>query len=255
MLTAKQEAFARARADPACRSDSDAYRKAYNAEKMTLASINRAAADLVINPKVTTRIKELLREQTRELYVDAEFVLREWVTIALADPTELMETRHDACRYCWGEGHAYQWRDEAEYCEAVAAVLDCNNAKAQRKGSAPEEPLPMFDGGVGFKKSRGPHPDCPKCEGVGELFVYLADMRKVSPAGRKLFAGVKQTANGIEIKTRDQTAALESIARHLGMYTENLRLIIPGGSLDHTVTHALDESAAARVYQTAISAG
>jgi len=255
MLTAKQEAFCRARADPACRSDMEAYRKAYNAENVADATAYVLASRVLAKDSIRLRIKELVAEQVKELYVDAEFVLREWVTIALADPTELMETRHDACRYCWGEGHAYQWRDEAEYCAAVAEILDRNNAKAQRKGSAPEEPLPTFDGGVGFKKSRGPHPDCPKCEGVGELFVYLADMRKVSPAGRKLFAGVKQTANGIEIKTRDQTAALESIARHLGMYTENLRLILPPGSLDHTVTHALDESAAARMYQTAISAG
>lgn len=39
-------------------------------------------------------------------------------------------------------------------------------------------------------------------------------------------ASIKQGANGIEIKTNDKVKALELLGKHLGMFTENLKLDI-----------------------------
>ena len=41
-----------------------------------------------------------------------------------------------------------------------------------------------------------------------------------------VIAGIKQGANGIEIKTNDKVKALELLGKHLGMFTENLKLDI-----------------------------
>lgn len=57
-LTPKQENFCLAYLESG--NASDAYRKAYDASSMTDASVNRAAKELMDNPKITSRI-EILR--------------------------------------------------------------------------------------------------------------------------------------------------------------------------------------------------
>lgn len=56
-LTVKQERFAIAYVE--CGNASEAYRLAYNAEKMKPATINRNAKALLDNNKIATRLKEL----------------------------------------------------------------------------------------------------------------------------------------------------------------------------------------------------
>ena len=46
--------------------------------------------------------------------------------------------------------------------------------------------------------------------------------RTLSPQARVLYAGVKQTKDGLEIKMHDQQKALENVARHLGMFQDKL---------------------------------
>lgn len=41
---------------------------------------------------------------------------------------------------------------------------------------------------------------------------------------KSAIAGIKQTANGIEIKTNDKVKALELLGKHLGMFKENVNL-------------------------------
>lgn len=64
-LTDKQEKFCQEVAKGL--NYSDAYRKAYDAEKMKPATINRKAKDLADNGKVTARIRQL-RERTLKRY-------------------------------------------------------------------------------------------------------------------------------------------------------------------------------------------
>ena len=57
MLTPKQEAFCLAYLETG--NASEAYRRAYNAEKSKPETINRTAKELVDNPKIAARLQEL----------------------------------------------------------------------------------------------------------------------------------------------------------------------------------------------------
>lgn len=170
------------------------------------------------NPQLQTAIRAVRAMSGEDAIVQAADVLREWLTIALADPSELIRSRRLCCRRCYGVGHAYQWRDEQEYAQAVAEALRANEGRDE----APQ--LPDASGGVGFQHWHAPHPHCPGCGGEGHLDVHVADLDQVSDSARKLFAGIKQTKDGVEVKLRDQDGALANIARYLGMLGTDVRL-------------------------------
>lgn len=69
-LTPKQEAFALAYIETG--NASEAYRRAYNAERMKPETVNRSAKELLDHPKITARIAELrgAAEERHKLTVD-----------------------------------------------------------------------------------------------------------------------------------------------------------------------------------------
>lgn len=70
---------------------------------------------------------------------------------------------------------------------------------------------------------------CPVCRGEGTIpDPWFADTREVPEQARRLFAGVKVTKEGIEVKTHDQMRALEMVARHLGMFTDKVDVNVTG---------------------------
>lgn len=156
--------------------------------------------------------------------ISAEAVLKRWWQLANADAAELSQFRHYSCRYCHGKGHEYQWIDEAEWAQSLAA--------AQRED---ENAVVDNSGGYGYQRTKDPHPDCPKCEGEGLPETWFADTRKLSPAASALFDGVKQTQNGIEIKTLSREKALENVAKHLGMFTEKVDHTSSDGTMSPAV--------------------
>lgn len=136
-------------------------------------------------------------------------VLQRLWLIATADPNEIIEHRRTCCRYCHGDGHRYHWT-QSELDAARAAHAEGKNA------DQPFDP----QGGPGYDPRRPPVPRCPECFGDGVGAVYVRDTRELSPAGRALWAGVKQTKDGVEARLNDQQAALVTVARHLGMFTD-----------------------------------
>jgi phage terminase small subunit len=76
-------------------------------------------------------------------------------------------------------------------------------------------------------ESSNDHPDkdCKACGGEGIGRVVIADMKSLKGAARKLYAGAKQTKFGVEVQLHDQMKALESVARHLGMFNDKLKLV------------------------------
>lgn len=60
----------------------------------------------------------------------------------------------DACRYCWGKGHHWQWKSRREY-QAALVTGDLDDPDLSDRG------------GFGYRPSRGPNPDCPECDGCG----------------------------------------------------------------------------------------
>lgn len=154
------------------------------------------------------------REQRTE--ITADMVLQRWWDIATADPNEIIHLRRVCCRNCYGIEHQYQWRDKEEYSQAVQTAIRA--AEAEEK-----EPLiPSNAGGYGFDRLLRPHPNCPYCRGEGISELHVEDTRDLGPKAALLYAGIKQTQAGIEIKMQDQGKALENVARHLGMFTDRV---------------------------------
>ena len=199
-LTAKQQRFV------------DEYLKDLNAtqaairagySKKTAAVI---AAENLRKPNVQSVIEDRMSVRGQKAAITQEMVLERLWMIATANPNELIEHRRGCCRHCFGIGHQYQWKDEEELLKAVSDKAD--------PGDVSE------GGGFGFDPTIRPHPKCPKCRGEGFGSVHAHDSRHVSQAALALYAGVKQTKEGFEIKMHDQLAALDKVAKHLGMFSD-----------------------------------
>lgn len=98
-LTPKQEKFACAlvQTGNAC----EAYRMAYDTSDMTTKTVGRKACELKANPAVMARVSELQEAAAAQAEVTAADVLRIWVEIATADPSELMQLHLLPCPQCY----------------------------------------------------------------------------------------------------------------------------------------------------------
>lgn len=165
-------------------------------------------------PRIKAAIDRAIKKRSDRTEIKADDVLQYWHDIATADPNEIIQLRRVCCRHCHGKDFQYQWRDEEEYQVAVQMAKEV--AKAEDKKPV----IPSKAGGYGFNPKQRPHPKCPYCWGEGHVEIHAEDTRFLSPKAKLLYAGVKQTAAGIEIKMRDQDKAMENVARHLGMFVE-----------------------------------
>lgn len=179
------------------------------------------AARLLQDPDVQAAVKALQDERARELKLEANEVLRHLVELAIADPNELIQHRRGCCRYCHGNLFGYQ-RTPAEM-ERDRASHEAAELERQRKDPQRFQPR-VFDeaGGVGYDPRREPHEGCPECFGEGVERVHLADTRHLSGPARRLYAGVKQTKDGVQVLMRDQDKAIELIGRHLAMFKDKV---------------------------------
>jgi phage terminase small subunit len=50
------------------------------------------------------------------------------------------------------------------------------------------------------------------------------DTRKLSKTAARLYAGMKQTKEGLEVKMHSQDDALVNVGRHLGLFTDKIKL-------------------------------
>ncbi|HGN9091631.1 TPA: terminase small subunit [Enterobacter hormaechei] len=136
----------------------------------------------------------------------ADEVLSQMWQLATFDANQLSQYRRGACRYCWGFGHHYQWRDAVEFDEAVAKIEGKEGAKQ------PEDP-----GGYGYDHNREPNPECPRCNGDGVGQPYFADTRKLSPDAALAYSGVKLGKNGVEITAISRERMFEAVMKRLGL--------------------------------------
>ncbi|VTT96552.1 terminase small subunit : Terminase small subunit OS=Gemmatimonadetes bacterium KBS708 GN=J421_4674 PE=4 SV=1: Terminase_2 [Gemmataceae bacterium] len=199
---------------------------------------------LLTNVDIAAEIARLQQARGERTRVTADQVLLRWWQLATADPNELIEHRRTCCRYCHGAGFRYQ-RTAGELDTARRAHEA--EARKPRRGKPPPEP---FDdaGGSGYDARKPPHPGCPECFGEGVGAVFAKDTRRLSPAALALYAGVKQTKDGFEVKVHDQAAALANVARHLGMFVERHEHTGAGGGPvqhEHSLTSRIDQLAAA----------
>lgn len=225
---------------------SASYRAVYSVENMSDASISSGAQQLLNNAKVVEYLEQLHDEAAHVAQLSVGWVLKQYMQIATANVNDLIESRRVCCRHCHGIGHAYQWIDQQEWAQAVAHVMEYN---ADRPRKAAEKPLPDTSGGFGFWATRDPVATCPKCFGEGHQHVHVHDTRRLTGPAKLLYAGVKQTQHGIEIKTRDQDAALDYLAKYLGIDKKTLEVSGPNGGPVRSVSAITsDPVEAARVY-------
>ena len=163
-------------------------------------------------PAVAAAIEVAMAERSARVRINADMVVERWWRIATADPNDLVQLRRGCCRFCHGAGHHYQWIDTGEFEEAVAAA-----AKSKMGAASPSDA-----GGYDYRAGQPAHPDCPRCGGRGVAEVFAADTRTLSGDAALLYAGVKETSGGIEIRMHDQAKALENVARHLGLFKDQV---------------------------------
>ncbi|MBT1838820.1 terminase small subunit [Enterobacter hormaechei subsp. xiangfangensis] len=135
----------------------------------------------------------------------ADEVLAQMWQLATFDANQLSQYRRGACRYCWGFGHQYQWRDMVEFEEKRLEALE-------RKSREPADVS-----GYGYDHNREPNPACPRCNGDGIGQPYFADTRKLSPVSRLAYSGVKVGKNGVEITAISRERMFEAVMKRLGL--------------------------------------
>jgi phage terminase small subunit len=167
------------------------------------AKTARTMASLMLSdPDIIAAVRQRMDERAQRTFITQDLVLRQWFALATADVNEIMEFRRNCCRHCWGAGFAYQWT-----ASEWAAKLAGKEAKPPA-------------GGVDFDSRKPPNAKCPECNGEGVGTPFYKDTRNLSPGARALYAGVKVTKEGIEVKTNSQEKAWEMIMRHLGGVVE-----------------------------------
>lgn len=181
-------------------------------------NVDDIACQLLRKTQVAQAIQEAMKKREQRTEITADQVLQEIANIVQADPNELMELRRCCCRYCWGEGFKYQYtvgemRDRQEQYNIQATT-----AMIKGESIGPFNP----QGGIGFNATKPPNPDCPECFGEGELKPFFKDTRKLSAAAKSLYAGVKITKDGIEVKIHSKDKMIELLGKHLGMFKEKV---------------------------------
>ncbi|MDD4144648.1 MAG: terminase small subunit [Prolixibacteraceae bacterium] len=88
-LTIKQEKFVHVYLETG--NASEAYRRAYSYSNMKDATINRKAAELLRNGKITARVDEIQRELKKSSDIKKEAILEELACIAFSDIRDYMK--------------------------------------------------------------------------------------------------------------------------------------------------------------------
>ena len=160
-----------------------------------------AASQIYRNIQVRRYIYAMRKARQTRYSAELDEVIAQLTAIINADPNEIAQYRRVNCRYCWGFGHQYQWRDAVEFEEAAT------------EAEAKEKPAPRDDGGYGYNQTLDPNPDCPRCNGEGRGEAVIADTRDIDGDAIHLLHGVKLGKFGIEILTADKDSARKELAR------------------------------------------
>lgn len=160
---------------------------------------------LIANPNVAQAIAQQQKESLMRTLGNADEVLAQMWRLATFDANQLSQYRRGACRYCWGFGYQYQWRDMVEFEEKRLEALE-------RKS---REPVDV--GGYGYDHTREPNPGCPRCNGDGIGQPYFADTRKLSPVAALAYSGVKLGKHGVEITAISRERMFEAVMKRLGL--------------------------------------
>ncbi|WP_320707046.1 terminase small subunit [Enterobacter cloacae] len=161
---------------------------------------------LITNPNVAQAIAQQQKASIMRTLGSADEVLAQMWQLATFDANQLSQYRRGACRYCWGFGHQYQWRDAVEFDEETAKAEGRDGAR-----------LPEDTGGYGYDHTKEPNPQCPRCNGDGIGQPYFPDTRKLPAVSRLAYSGVKVGKNGVEITAISRERMFEAVMKRLGL--------------------------------------
>lgn len=216
-LSPKREAFAQHYA--AYGNATAAFRAAFDCQGMKARSIRELGYRTAHEPTVRARVRELLAAAAEGTTISARARMMRLQLITEAAPGELASVVAEACRWCNGNGHAYQWVDFEEYLQALS-VATAKNDERTAKGQRPR-PLPSDDGGYGYDPQAEPHESCPRCKGEGVQRVRVTPTDRLSPSALALLKGIRQKPDGtIEVMMHDQLAASDQLNRMQGAYID-----------------------------------
>lgn len=170
---------------------------------------------LLTKTHIADKVNERITRRSQRTEITQDMVLERWWELANADANDLVEYRRNNCRHCWGMDHGYQWTEHE---------FEAARNQALEKG----DEAPDCAGGFGYSSTRAPNPDCPECHGEGMGTMHVHDTRRLQGAARRLYAGLKQSKDGLQVLMADREKALENVARHLGMFNDKLELNVTG---------------------------
>lgn len=197
MMTPKKEAFVREYLID-LNATQAAIRAGYSAK-----TAKQQGARLLTDVDVAAAIAQAQEARIERVEITQDRVLEQLWAIATADPNDLVQFRRGSCPKCWSVG------PDAE--EELEPQGHGGSLKRARKAA-----VRVID--------EDPNPDCDQCGGEGVGRVWVADTRKLAGPARRLYAGVKVTKDGLEVKMHDQAAALVNVGRHLGMFKDKFEL-------------------------------
>lgn len=183
------------------------------------------ACRTLAKPEVAAAIKALQAEHIQRVDMEVTELVDRLARIATADVSELVEYRRGCCRHCWGKDFGYQRTDGELRMARARHAKDLKKAQAEGRDLI-DDIDPMFDeqGGGGYNATNDPNPECPECFGEGVGVPFFKDTRELSPSAAALYAGVKVTKDGVEVKTHDPMKAIELLGRHKGAWNDKLDL-------------------------------
>lgn len=155
------------------------------------------AHQLLQKTSLASAIVEAQAKRSERTEITQDMVLTELWQIASADPNELIQWRRGACPKCWG--------DPAPVAESLEGQP---HGGALKRAKAQDAEIPVTE----------PNPDCESCKGEGAGRAYVFDTRFLTGPARKLYAGVKVSKQGLEVKMHDRSLALRLVGQHLGMF-------------------------------------
>lgn len=166
---------------------------------------NEQGARLLAKVSIAQAIAQQQKASIVRTLGSADEVLEQMWRLATFDANQLSQYRRGSCRYCWGFGHQYQWRDAVEFEEKLAEAL-------AKKGKEPND-----RGGYGYDHTSSPNPKCPRCNGDGIGQPFFADTRKLAPDAALAYSGVKLGKNGVEITSISRERMFEAVMKRLGL--------------------------------------
>lgn len=203
-------------------------------------SARQTASELLAMPEVAAQVAKATQARAERVGIETDDILRRMHAIATADPRELISLHRCCCRFCYGIDNHYQWTPN-ELREANKQHARDIDACGGEKDKLAKLEAPDTTGGTGFNPYNDPNPRCPECFGEGVERIVPKDTRDISPTAMMLYAGVKTTQNGLEIKMIDQASMLKNVGQHLGMFTKKVEVKGEVTYLNRQLSELLDD--------------